>query len=73
MGAQDAIICRLIMINPSYDAYSPFLIFWTNFGGKMATGVATMRAPNDLGPLNHTQPKGKNLAYRVDFIGQLCY
>ena len=44
MGAQETFISRLVLRNPSYDAYFSFLIFWATFGGKM--DVATMRALN---------------------------
>ena len=65
MGAQEAIIYRLVMINPSYDAYLSLLIFWATFGGKM--GVATTRAPYSLGPPNPM----KKLAHWADFFRRL--
>ena len=53
MGTRETIIYRLMIRNPSYDAYCSFLIFRPTFGGKM--GMATTRAPIDLGPLNPTK------------------
>ena len=41
MGSQETTICRLVVINPSYDAYS-----WATFGWEI--GVATTRAPYGL-------------------------
>ena len=45
MGTQETIINRLVIRNPSYDAYFDFL---GHFGGKM--GVVTTRVSNGLGP-----------------------
>ena len=39
MGTQETIIYRLVVINPSYDAYFSFLIFWVTFCDKL--GVAS--------------------------------
>ena len=67
MGAQETIIYRLVMRNPSYDANFSFLIFFlcATFGGKM--DVAATRAPyNGLRPQNPT----KMLTHRVDLLGQ---
>lgn len=55
---RETIIYRLVMRNPSYEAY-----FWI-FGGKI--GVATTRAPNGSG---HPNPI-KKLAPWVDLLGQ---
>ena len=64
MGIQEFIIHRLVMKNPSYDAYFSFLIFWVTFSGKM--GVATTRDPTSLRPPNPT----KTLVHWVDLLGQ---
>ena len=56
MGTQETIIYRLVVQNPSYDAYFLVLIFLATFGGKM--GVATTRALNGLGPPNPTKKLG---------------
>ena len=61
MGAQKTIIYRLVMRNPSFDAYFSFLIFWAKMG------VATTRAPNGLGPPKFT----KKLADWADLFGRL--
>ena len=42
METQEIIIYRLVVRNPSYDAYVSFLIFWATFSWKM--GVPTTRA-----------------------------
>ena len=59
------LIGRLVMRNPSYDTYFSFFDFCAIFGGKV--GVATTRAPNDLGPSNPTE---KNWYGWVDLLGQ---
>ena len=47
---QETIIYRLVVSNPSYDAYFSVLIFWatSKFNGKI--GVATKHAPYGLEP-----------------------
>ena len=64
MGVQETIIYRLMMRNPSYNAYFSFFIFWATFGGKI--GVAITSAPNGVGPPNPI----KKLAHWVDLLGQ---
>ena len=59
VGAQETIR------NQGFEAYFSFFIFWDTFGGKI--GVATTRAPDDLGPQNPTT----KLAHWVDFLGRL--
>ena len=60
MGTRETIVYRLVMGNPSYDAYVSFLFFRATFGGKM--GVAT----NCMGPPNLI----KKLAHWVKLLGQ---
>ena len=50
MGAQETIIYRLVMRNPSYDTFFVFLIFGALLAGKCAWPVATTRVANGLGP-----------------------
>ena len=50
MANQETIIYRLVVRNPSYDAYFSFLNFRATLGGKM--GVVTTRTPNGLGSPN---------------------
>ena len=38
MGALETIIYRLVLRNPSSDAYFLFFYFWATFGGKMGDG-----------------------------------
>ena len=61
---QETMINRLVIRNPSYDAYFSVWIFLGTFCGKM--GVATTRAPNGVGPSNPT----KKLAHWEDLLGQ---
>ena len=64
MGTQETIIFRVVLRNPSYDAYFSVLGFLATFGGKM--GVATMRTPNSLGPPN----PNKKFALWLDLLSQ---
>ena len=41
MVTQKTIIYRLVVINPSYDAYLSVLIFWPLLAGKWAWGLQT--------------------------------
>ena len=64
IGTRGTIIYRVVVINPSNDAYFSFLNFRATFGGKM--GVATTRAPNGLGSPN----PAKKLVHWVYLLGQ---
>ena len=50
MVAQETIIYRLVMINPSYNGYFPFLGHFSR-----ETSMTTTHAPNGLGPPNPTK------------------
>ena len=65
METQVNISYRLVVRNPSYDAYFSVLIFLATFGKRM--GMDTTRAPNGLRPPNPT----KMLAHWVYLLGQL--
>ena len=53
IGAQETIIYRLVIRNPSCDAYFSYFIFWATFCGKI--GVAATCSLNGLGPPNPTK------------------